>query len=684
MPVLSKPSQPRRRALGDDAPKPAKLECAPELQLDDDHPAAPSCPPVFTPTNANLWAQCWATDTATPLEHHDFFRICECPPQKVRSGTHSSEHRAPVTSHDELNHLSSRPYSLRVSDPADFASAWETSIIPLLTDLLQKLCTCDFAVDVHNFPEMSSDAVPRVIYITLSGGSDADTSDLEQSISAELRRLVPDRFNPVYLKFRRGVMRRSWWGTQGERDFVCEPKNVTFRDRPVIGMSIGPVKVEDAASLGGFVRCGATLYAMSAFHAFEDSLKTCQLQVCHPATPDLERIVPQDPRAKPYSIGTLAMWSAPGTFRPSLTFQGTNFPRELTLVEMDCFRMDRAFAVEHAAAVEGNTEVYALARTSGYSLGFTSDVPGLQRISGQLRREWTVRQYAPFAPTKDGHVDPPWQTLKQWVTSGIGVPGDSGAWLIRRSDNALMGLIWGRNHDQGDPIERVRLTYFTPIVDVLVDVQEKLTGDDRATLPAYSAGDLARNVDVRGSHEVVQLDVSGDPWTTHTRDAIRQHRQNQADLIRGRFPGHEPPVPELEIEEDEEAEEAPPADDRQTARPSTAASSVNSVLAASAPTTPPRSASSGSMAGLDADAQLLLGMQLTPASDQSMPGLSSSSSINSGWSTADETSEVASAGVRVVGEDAEIADVEEPIRVKASFTPRYPGLLALNHAPLPL
>lgn len=46
---------------------------------------------------------------------------------------------------------------------------------------------------------------------------------------------------------------------------------------------------------------------------------------------------------------------------------------------------------------------------------------------------------------------------------------------MRRSDNAVIGLIWGRNHDYGDPLERVRLTYFTPMVDILKDVRENVS-----------------------------------------------------------------------------------------------------------------------------------------------------------------------------------------------------------------
>lgn len=75
----------------------------------------------------------------------------------------------------------------------------------------------------------------------------------------------------------------------------------------------------------------------------------------------------------------------------------------------------------------------------------------------------TVRQYVPPNCFKGGRSLERSQTVKQWETGGIGVPGDSGAWLIRRDNDAVMGLIWGRNYDYGSLTERIRLTYFTPL-----------------------------------------------------------------------------------------------------------------------------------------------------------------------------------------------------------------------------
>jgi hypothetical protein len=66
----------------------------------------------------------------------------------------------------------------------------------------------------------------------------------------------------------------------------------------------------------------------------------------------------------------------------------------------------------------------------------------------------------------------------------------------------------------------------------------------------------------------------------------------------------------------------------------------------------------------------------------SLPELSNASSIPSGSSVEDGDS-VASAGVRIVGEldsdEEEIIEIiEAPIRTKASFTSRHPGLPGLG------
>jgi hypothetical protein len=346
-------------------------------------------------------------------------------------------------------------------------------------------------------------------------------------------------------------------------------------------------------------------------------------------------------------------------------------------VPLPSFQMDRYVAVEKTASVEGNTEVYSMARTSGYSLGFTSDVPGMLRINGQLRREWTARQYSASNQAKDRRMNAGWQTVKQWVTSGMGVPGDSGAWLMRRSDNAVVGMIWARNCNYG-PLERVRLAYFTPMVDVFADIREKKALRVEVSLPVYSATELEREVQVRGPEEAVEVDVSGGPWNVYDRRAIREHQQIQQGRIQDHFVGSGVPASGVVLDRRPGAEEPLPRDGPPVWR------IESSVVATDLATTPPRTECGGSISTLHSRDKLLLGMEPSPVPDRdsSLPELSTSSSVRSGSSMVDEKSETAStgSGVRIVGEleiEEEIIDAEDPIRAKASYPRLRPDQVGL-------
>jgi hypothetical protein len=313
---------------------------------------------------------------------------------------------------------------------------------------------------------------------------------------------------------------------------------------------------------------------------------------------------------------------------------------------------------------------------------------------------------------------------------------------MRRSDNALMGLIWARNHDSGDPLERVRLAHFTPMVDILANVREDLTEDEAVALPTYSAQVLARVVDVRNPQDVVPVDMSQDPWSVHARGAIQQHCQDQADLIRSHFGSDGVPVSGTVLDRHQRLRVS--QNPISLNSPSTNISENlgvmgSSVVAADSPN-PPRSDGDGSISTLRLRDELLLGMELSPSLGLSLPGLSTLSSTPSKSSVADETSEAVSTGndVQIIKEgdidrdelllgmelspspgllllgistlsltpsnssvadetseaastsndvqiiedgdiDQDMPDVEEPIRAKARFSSQYPGLLRLNH-----
>jgi hypothetical protein len=333
--------------------------------------------------------------------------------------------------------------------------------------------------------------------------------------------------------------------------------------------------------------------------------------------------------------------------------------------------MGRRVAVNNTAIVKGNTEVYAMARTSGYSLGFTSDVPGVRRYKGQERRDWTVRQYSPFKLPREGQASSPWQTVRQWVTSGIGVPGDSGAWLIQRSDDAVVGLIWGRNHDSGNPFEKVRFAYFTPIVDILADLKQHHADGEDISLPVYQDQGLPRDARHRNPRQPVTADMSGDPWNVFATRSIQGRRQVQVDFIESRFVGNS--VPALEGTFDRPS---PPPTETATDTMPDPGVMKGSILTTNPPTPAPRSERGGSISTLRSQERLLLGFGAHSARDLSIPELSTTSSIHSGPSMASDRPDVVveANSVRVVGEldgDEETAEIEEPIRAKASFAPKF-------------
>lgn len=489
----------------------------------------------------------------TPVFRYKSPLFGSCGPDDSASGP--VEPDVPGPSRAELDRRSARPYSARVSDHEDFAHVYEMTIVPVVVDILQANCDCDFSIDVHNFPELSGESVPRVIYITLPF---AASGQLQELVRDALARKMPPRFHQTHLKFRQGSVKKStWWGTDDTHiDPVCDAQNGAFHPISRMGMSVGPhCSEEDGGTVGGYLTIGGVQYGVSARHVFQKALDDCDMRVVHPSQGDHRANQFNDPDTQQSPMGNVFICSKKDmktqkdVTRVSLTFEGSGVSEHQNKVSMDwclfgpvpegknflsvpSFEMNRSkrlVTVEKSAMIEGNTEVYALARTSGYSLGFTSDVPGVQRLEGVLRREWTVRQYSPSTWDPSTHLEPPWQCVKRWVTSGIGVPGDSGAWLMRRSDNAVLGLIWARNHNHGTPVERIRLTYITPIVDIIADIKERVAGE--VALPTYSETEVHYDPNKSELRGALGLGHSSEPWSHLSMQDLRTRRMEEESVI---------------------------------------------------------------------------------------------------------------------------------------------------------
>ncbi|CZR53885.1 uncharacterized protein PAC_03767 [Phialocephala subalpina] len=83
-------------------------------------------------------------------------------------------------------------------------------------------------------------------------------------------------------------------------------------------------------------------------------------------------------------------------------------------------------------------------------------------------------------------IRPDSMSEESWVTDGIGVPRDSGAWVLETGTDHVVGQVWGRDFQEDDDSFGQIITYFTPIVDIFDDICET-TKANRISL--YLGGD---------------------------------------------------------------------------------------------------------------------------------------------------------------------------------------------------
>ncbi|RKU45540.1 hypothetical protein DL546_004927 [Coniochaeta pulveracea] len=228
-------------------------------------------------------------------------------------------------SEESLKRLSARPYSVRMSDPNDFAHAWETTLEPLLVDVLKTHYGGYFSLDVYNFPELDGNLVPCVIFVSLPVVA---PTDLQDRIRAMVAAKMPSKFHHTQLKFQQSTLVQSnWWGTDSlNPDPVCDPKNHGFQAIPTNGASVGSKCSAVVGTLGGVVMVGDKLYGMSCRHVFEEAISTNDLRVVHSGPPSLHE--DNDTNARELDMGELKWYSEKRSVRQSFTYQGTDRPGE--------------------------------------------------------------------------------------------------------------------------------------------------------------------------------------------------------------------------------------------------------------------------------------------------------------------------------------------------------------------
>lgn len=110
------------------------------------------------------------------------------------------------------------------------------------------------------------------------------------------------------------------------------------------------------------------------------------------------------------------------------------------------------------------------ARTSGLDqIGLINTAAcSVHQGAGRFTREWTV-------------LRDPSTTREDWIMGGIGVDGDSGAWIIDREERSVYGMAWGRHQFRAES-----WCLFTPMEHIITDIKERTGAQDVRLLTSES------------------------------------------------------------------------------------------------------------------------------------------------------------------------------------------------------
>lgn len=156
----------------------------------------------------------------------------------------------------------------------------------------------------------------------------------------------------------------------------------------------------------------------------------------------------------------------------------------------------------------GGLEVQCMARTSGLQSGMILPTTSLVKLKGRQ----TFSDGYQVRPTRSGHGGPSSSTTgKSGSQRLLGVPGDSGAWVVDRRHGRLCGhvLAWS---------DRKQVAYISPMEVLLLDIAETLE---------------ATEIRLPGGEPIVSLrECTDPPRETRVRrsdDSVREDDNSDAD-----------------------------------------------------------------------------------------------------------------------------------------------------------
>jgi len=389
--------------------------------------------------------------------------------------------------------------------------------------ILQKLKSDDYeglnSVHLFRYGLTEEDSIPTIL-------ASVDDSSREGALREKISELFeePQR-SALRISFEQSSIRRTFGDHLPP---ICNARNTLFQSSPAHGASIGiRHRLDSTATLGGYVMVDDRPAILTVDHLIPNDLdldqetaithlseqeaiettpwkmtQNCLLSMqkcgCQPCL----KITAEHHRGSNFyeSVDLPSqMCAAMGQFRKSKTDLLIDFPvhtfgamicRSETRsrpslehdgkyeAEMDwaLFEIDQwpTSLDSHIAEVSKGLEfskvvpgalVKSTGRTSGHQTGWINKARSYAKHGNRVTEEWSVFKN-------------PESSMKDWIEGGIGVDGDSGAWLIDRETGAVYGMVWGRDRPTTRPI-----CLFSPIRDIVEDIRS-MTGALNICLPA--------------------------------------------------------------------------------------------------------------------------------------------------------------------------------------------------------
>ncbi|KAG4427243.1 hypothetical protein IFR05_017274 [Cadophora sp. M221] len=163
---------------------------------------------------------------------------------------------------------------------------------------------------------------------------------------------------------------------------------------------------------------------------------------------------------------------------------GSNVEMDWAICEVDRDRLGcnttpcGMYKCQEISAVTPGALVFSIGRTSGHQYG---SVNGTKTRLLLRCKDGHYRKSDEYSVVQLGRTSNP-DSEMYWIRNGIGVPGDSGAWILDQGTNNVIGQLWGRDCKKvGIDSNRSIITYFTPIRDIFEDIKD-LTGATQVSL----------------------------------------------------------------------------------------------------------------------------------------------------------------------------------------------------------